>query len=40
MEIQKAVDGQAELPLVLTVLCKCVLDLKGHETEGVLDCCF
>lgn len=35
MEIQKAVDDRAELPLVLTVLCKCVLDLKGHETEGI-----
>lgn len=35
MEIQKVIDQTLELPLVLTVLCKCVLDLKGDETEGI-----
>lgn len=34
MEAQKAIDEKANLPLVLTVLSKAVIDLKGHETEG------
>jgi hypothetical protein len=35
MEAQKAVDPKAELPLIMTFLCKKITELKGHQTEGI-----
>eukprot|EP01125_Pyxidicula_operculata_P005721 TRINITY_DN1_c6_g1_i2.p1 TRINITY_DN1_c6_g1~~TRINITY_DN1_c6_g1_i2.p1 ORF type:complete len:579 (-),score=201.13 TRINITY_DN1_c6_g1_i2:224-1960(-) len=35
MEIQRDIDPKAEIPLVLTLLTKAVLDLNGHQTEGI-----
>jgi len=35
MEIQKEFAPEEEMPLVLTRLCKKVLELNGHKTEGI-----
>eukprot|EP01126_Amoeba_proteus_P001377 TRINITY_DN10394_c1_g1_i2.p1 TRINITY_DN10394_c1_g1~~TRINITY_DN10394_c1_g1_i2.p1 ORF type:complete len:232 (-),score=60.85 TRINITY_DN10394_c1_g1_i2:195-890(-) len=35
MDVQKEINCHADLPLVLTVLAKAVLDLQGHQTEGI-----